>query len=199
MSIEQYTSNDWLIPIGEKTREALSLRRLKIDGVHKLVSSYLIDLSTAEGIAKLFSKIFPTPFLEGKVTRAYSKADVKFDNKLANFIQHSLGRIGREWTNEEKARYSRWVCSTTAFFLIVNEFTHSLFEETVPSPRVVESCRLTARRALLVGSDLSKRFEGLSIDPEWLNNLISGILQEENVFQATQKFNRFVDSPPREE
>ncbi|KKS03965.1 hypothetical protein A2W70_01850 [Candidatus Curtissbacteria bacterium RIFCSPLOWO2_02_41_11] len=192
--------------IGEIAFENLSaflgskrFRKLS-DTVYKIVNGYTKDLEIDEDFQRIFPA--PAPIKEKLGYEHYRNGEVKFDEKLRDFVNSILNQEGKDWPAERKSQFVRWTCKSAVSSLLIHIIARQLF--SCKNPRITESLLLTARRTLLFGAESTQQIQGITIDRQWLNELTSEVIDLRNIHQLLQpstlkgKLERFVHRPPIE-
>lgn len=170
------------------------------DKAFKIASNYAARLRVVEDIQRILPS--PPPIKEKWQNQDYRKYEVEFDKKLGQLVNRTLVKEGKNWPVERKSQFVRWTCENAVSSLLISIIPSQFF--SCEKPRITESLLLTARRTLLFGAESTQQIQGITIDRQWLNELISEVTDLKNIHQLLQpsplrgKLERFVHRPPIE-
>lgn len=145
-------------------------------------------LEAPETEIRLFSRFLSHFTLERSRSEQYRSAEIKFDKEFMSLLDN-LVLLSEELPQHLVASRIRQAIAYTSIALVTES-------ELAKNPSISQSLRLTARRTLLHGV---RHFEFINstVDQEWINQLASDLLMQQDKEILRGKLSLFSINPPR--
>lgn len=165
---------------------------LKKKTINVSIWSYITRLKLPE---VLDPTVQPTSIWELTSNLSHNRAETELSEAIDRLVHTGstipgyVDHVWKRWRPERKAHFARWVCATAT-----EELLDYAREEK--DRRLYESTVLIARRTILQGANATQEFEGKLINREWLEALLSNVLQANPKPEIKLLLKEFVDNPP---